>query len=83
VTFKDSGGQERAQASGEIVTKVEPFWGQTCDRRGCKGPAFHDPVKCKDCGKTYARCSGHGGVPGAVRSLHSHRALYHPKSEAR
>jgi hypothetical protein len=31
------------------------------------------------CGKVYVRCRRHGGEAGAKKSLHSHRALYHPK----
>lgn len=82
MTWKDSGGQERAQASGEVVSA--PAGARTtCDKcpRRHPGPVYHQTVACPECGKEYARCAGHGGLAGAMRSLHSHRALYHPKTE--
>ena len=32
----------------------------------------------KACGEKYDRCEAHGGLPGARRSLKSHRGIYHP-----
>lgn len=37
-------------------------------------------VACFECSATYIRCEAHGGQQGARRSLHSHRALKHPKA---
>jgi len=81
VAWKDSGGAERAEAAGEIEATGESF---ACTQRGCGREAEPgSAVLCFDCGKTYRRCQKHGGLMGARRSLHSHRALYHPKGETR
>lgn len=34
---------------------------------------------CRACERVYYRCEVHGGAKGALRSLHSHCALYHPR----
>lgn len=49
-----------------------------CDK--CRAVGEYDALVCADCGKDYARCEGCGGVNGAKRSLHSHRALHHSKN---
>lgn len=79
MAWKDSGGQERAQASGEIVAAERPP-GVPCSKRGCRFPGQRPGAFCIDCGQRYHRCADHGGTAGAQRSLHSHRALYHPKT---
>lgn len=33
------------------------------------------------CRRTFYRCRVHGGKSGALRSLKSHKALYHPKEK--
>lgn len=48
-----------------------------CDR--CGEPAYEGPEICDVCGKAYRRCIEHGGTQGARRSIHSHKALHHPK----
>jgi hypothetical protein len=55
---------------------------RTCDK--CPTPVdtqggWHG-VACMACGASYIRCEAHGGQAGARRSLHSHRALMHPKA---
>lgn len=55
---------------------------ETCDKcpKRASKPATADGA-CSDCGKTYHRCGDHGGADGVKRSLHSHRALHHPKGD--
>lgn len=78
--WKDSGGNERADASGEI--SVSPGRAQCDRRRGkCRGPVYHATVACPECGKEYGRCDADGGYSGAMKSLRSHRALHHPKAK--
>lgn len=53
----------------------------TCDKELHRDPCgvAEAVTVCATCGKSYARCARHGGEAGAKRSLHSHRALYHPR----
>jgi hypothetical protein len=78
VITRDSGGRDRAEAAGEIITSPRR---STCDaRRGrCGMRVLHAAVACQECGKVYGRCEADGGYTGALRSLHSHRALHHPR----
>jgi len=73
--WKDS--EMSATAAGTIISAPRA---RTCDgRRGrCGGRVLHAEVGCPECGKTYGRCDADGGHTGAMRSLHSHRALHHP-----
>lgn len=80
MAWKDSGGADRADASGELLSSVHL---SPCSKKGCKDRAeVGSHVACADCGRVYTSCAKHGGLLGSKRSLHSHRALYHPRNEA-
>jgi len=62
------------------------FWGpmeetMKCDKCKKDVPPDVAGANCIDCKKVYYRCPACGGAAGAQRSLHSHRALYHPKKK--
>ena len=67
----------------ELVAAIAFGIEEKCDKSTRRAPCVVEPnlaaAICPDCSKVYARCSRHGGERGALRSLHSHRALYHPK----
>jgi hypothetical protein len=57
-------------------TKTDWILPQTCDK--CAHvPTAERVCSVPGCNKTYRRCDNHGDIEGVMRSLHSHKALYH------
>ena len=73
----DYGGLEVGLCGGHAEA-VPVLMLETCSTRRCRA-LVEEAIACQDCGKTYRKCTAHGGRKAAARSLKSHRGVYHPQ----